>query len=675
MTPTEAPKHRPFVPENVKMQEFTLRALLIGLVMCVVLGAANAYLGLKAGQTIAATYPAAVIGMAVLRLFKGTILEENITRTAGSIGESVAAGAIFTLPAFLIAGAWPSFAPKDAYWKSTALMVVGSIIGVLFVSLVRRVMVEDPELPFPESVAASEIHKAGRRGAEAAKYLFYNLGLGALIKLFGDLQLFAADKDFIIPIGRIGKSVVKLGSAKQALSAGGVTLASGPSVSPAYIGVGYIIGPELASLNFAGGVLAWGFMVPLLIFFLGPQLQNFLPAASTDESWLGLANAVWRYIVRPIAVGGMMVGAAYTLFKMRKGLFDGLRRAISDLKVNAAQARETSRTEQYMSSKTVFGLIGLMFIAMIALYIYLSHQVMAGVVAAVVMLIIAFFFATVSGYLVGMIGSTNNPISGLTLTTLIIAALLMVSLGVSGPGGVAVVLGVAAVACVSSAVAGELLQDFKVGYILGGRRIIKKIAELIAVVVASAAMYWPLYILQAANIKGGGTGFGDPKLSAPQAGLMATLAQGIVGGDMPWPLVVVGVMFGIVMIMVKVRSPMLVAVGMYLPINTTFAIFLGGMFRWVTDSMRKKSGFNEAQRARVENVGILTASGLIAGEALMGLVIATFRFFEWPLPKIFADPSYLFGFAVLLCLGALLVRLPLANAGHPDEPAPPAAMM
>jgi putative OPT family oligopeptide transporter len=258
---------------------------------------------------------------------------------------------------------------------------------------------------------------------------------------------------------------------------------------------------------------------------------------------------------------------------------------------------------------------------------------------------------------------------------LIIAALLMVSLGVSGPGGVAVVLGVAAVACVSSAVAGELLQDFKVGYILGGTPRLIQTAELIAVVVASAAMYWPLYILQAANIKSGGTGFGDPKLSAPQAGLMATLAQGIVGGDMPWPLVVVGVMFGIMMIMVKVRSPMLVAVGMYLPFNTTFAIFIGGVFRWATDSLRKKHGFNEAQQARVENVGILTASGLIAGEALMGLVIATFRFFEWPLPVIFKEPSYLFGFAVVLLLGVLLVRLPLANAGSPDEPAPPAAMM
>jgi putative OPT family oligopeptide transporter len=670
----EQQRHRPFVPQSMQMREFTLRALILGLVMTVILGAANAYLGLHAGITIAATYPAAVIGMAVLRTVNGSVLEENIARTAGSIGESVAAGAIFTLPAFLISGAWPSFAPKDAYWKSTALMVVGSILGVLFVSLFRRVMVEDPDLPFPESVAASEIHKAGRRGAEAAKYLFYNLGLGALIQFLAEIQLFANDKDFILRVGTIGKSVVRLGSPRQALTAGGVTLASGPTVSPAYIGVGYIIGPELASLNFAGGILAWGFLIPLLIFFMGPQLQAFLPAGSTDGSWVGLINSVWRYIVRPIAVGGMMVGAAYTLFRMRKGLFDGLTRAVSDLSANA-KPEETVRTEQYMSSKTVFSLIAVMFGCMIALYIYLSHQTLGGIVAAVVMLLIAFFFAAVSGYLVGTIGSTNNPISGLTLTTLIIAALLMVSLGVSGPGGVAVVLGVAAVGCVSSAVAGELLQDFKVGYILGGtpRRI--QMAELIAVVVASAAMYWPLYILQAANIKSGGIGFGDPKLSAPQAGLMATLAQGIVGGDMPWPLVVVGVMFGIVMIMGRVKSPMLVAVGMYLPINTTFAIFVGGVFRWVTDSMRKRAGFNEAQSARVENVGILIASGLIAGEALMGLVIATFRFFEWPLPKIFPEPSYIAGSIIILLLGTLLVRLPLSKAGSPDEPAPPAAMM
>jgi len=671
----DQPRHRPFVPETVKMPEFTLRALLLGLVMTVILGAANAYLGLRAGITIAATYPAAVIGMAVLRIWKGSLLEENIARTAGSIGESVAAGAIFTLPAFLIAKAWPSFYPRDAYWKSTALMMVGSILGVLFVSLVRRAMVEDPELPFPESVAASEIHKAGQRGAEAARYLFYNMGLGALIYFAGAIQLFAPDQDFLVRVGRIGRSIVRLGSPQQALGAGGVSLFSAPSVSPAYIGVGYIIGPELAALNLSGGVLAWGLLVPLLIFFLGPQMQAFLPPGATDESWIGLANAIWRFIVRPIAVGGMMVGAVYTLFRMRKNLFGGLRRAISEFGMSQEQMMAVGRTERYMSSKTVFSLIAVMFVAMIALYIYLSGQITSGVVAAIAMVIIAFFFATVSGHLVGMIGSTNNPISGLTLSTLIIAALLMVALGVSGPGGVAVVLGVAAVGCVSSAVAGELLQDFKVGYILGGTPRTIQIAELIAVVVASMVMYFPLFILHQGNINAGGTGFGDKALPAPQAGLMALLAQGIVGGDMPWPLVVVGIMFGIVMIMVRVKSPMLVAVGMYLPINTTAAIFVGGVVRWMTESLRERRGFNEAQKARVENVGILTASGLIAGEALMGLVIATFRFFEWPLPVIFKDPSYLAGAVVIILLGVLMVRLPLSKAGSPDEPAPPVAMM
>src|SRR3989440_8635650 len=208
--PKEPGRFRPFVPQNMKMEEFTWRAMILGLVMCVILGAANAYLGLRAGQTIAATYPAAVIGMAVLRIFRGSILEENIARTAGSIGESVAAGAIFTIPAFYLVKAWPAFKPGDAYWKSTALMLVGSVLGVLFVSLVRRVMVEDPTLPFPESVAAAEIHKAGRRGAEAAKFLFYNIGLGAVIQFLGEIQLFAPDRDIFVPVGQLGRSIVRL---------------------------------------------------------------------------------------------------------------------------------------------------------------------------------------------------------------------------------------------------------------------------------------------------------------------------------------------------------------------------------------------------------------------------------------------------------------------------------
>jgi putative OPT family oligopeptide transporter len=674
MTPT---KHRPFVPEGAKMTEFTVKALMLGLAMTVILGAANAYLGLRAGMTIAATYPAAVISMAVVRMWKGSLLEENIARTAGSIGESVAAGAVFTLPAFLIAGSWTSFDPAHAYWKSTALMMVGSILGVLFVSLVRRVLVEDPTLPFPESVAASEIHKAGQQGAQAARYLFWNLGLGALVQILGEMQLYAVDKSFFVRIGEMGKSFVRLGplGSRNVINTGAITSIDAPTVSPAYMGVGYVIGPSLAALQFSGGVLAWGVLVPLFMYFLGPQLSQFLPAGASEDDWAANAAAVWRYIVRPIAVGGMLVGAVYTLVRMGKNLTSSLGRALSEVRHGAPPLESMARTERYMGSKSVFAMIAVVFLLMNALYIYFSGRVLAGVVAAIVMLLVGFFFATVSGNLVGMIGSSNNPISGLTLSTLIIAALLMVALGVSGTGGVAVVLGVAAVVCVSSAVAGELLQDFKVGYILGGTPRTIQIVELIAVVVASAVMYYPLYVLQVANIHSGGTGFGDKALSAPQAGLMAALAQGIVGGEMAWPLVFAGALFGVAMILLKVRSPMLVAVGMYLPLPTSFAIFLGGSLRGLQDWLTRRAGFNDAQKARVENTGILIASGMIAGEALAGLVIGTFKYYEKPIYHFFLEPSYLAGFLVLAALGALLVRLPLTKAGRPEDPAPPAAMM
>jgi putative OPT family oligopeptide transporter len=675
-------KFKPYVPEDMEMREFTWRAILLGLAMTIVLGAANAYLGLRAGITIAATYPAAVIAMAAMRAWKGSLLEENIARTAGSIGEGIAAGAIFTIPAFLIAKAWPSFSPGDAYWKSTALIMVGSILGVLFISMVRRVMVEDPELPFPESVAASEIHKAGQRGAQAAKYLFWNIGLGGLVYIIGKFGLFAADQDFPYTIGNLGHSQVRLGTmgTTKVVATGGTSVFAAPSVSPAYLGVGYIIGVRLASIQFAGSVLAWGLLVPMMIYFLGPQLQQYMPAG-TPQDWANTADAVWRYIVRPIAVGGMLVGAAYTLFKMRKSLTSGFTKLLSDMGQSSDERAKLGRTERYMSFKTVLGLIALMFVLMCALYVQISGLLWPAILAAVVMLIVGFFFATVSGNLVGFIGSSNNPVSGLTLSTLLIAALLMVSLGVSGGKGVAIVLGVAAVVCVSSSVAGELLQDFKVGYILGGTPRNIQIAELIAVVVASFVMYWPLMLLHYGSINSGGVGFGGPDLPAPQAGLMATLAQGIVGGDMPWALVGVGILFGIAMIMMQVKSPMLVAVGMYLPFGTTFAIFVGGVFRSLGDWVAERRGYNAAQKARVENAGVLTASGLIAGEALMGLVWAGLQFVpQWKAPnhppQLFNNPSYLVGGLIVLAgLAALLIRLPITAAGDPSEPAPPTAIM
>jgi putative OPT family oligopeptide transporter len=670
-------KHVPFVPVTEKMSEFTWRAVLLGLTMTVILGAANAYLGLRSGITIAATYPAAVIGMAVLRIWKGSILEENIARTAGSIGESVAAGAIFTLPAFVISHAWPSFGVGDAYWKSTMLMVTGSIVGVLFVSLVRRVMVEDPDLPFPESVAASEIHKAGSRGAEAVKYLFYNIFIGGSAFLLGKFGLYGLEHQFEgIRIGALGGHVrLSTTNPNIAASAGGFTSMAAPEISPAYLGVGYIIGIRLAALQFSGGIFAWCVLVPMLVYFLGPDLARLFPAGTDTTNWTSMSTAIWRFIVRPIAVGGMLVGAANTLFKMRNSLTAGLGRAFSELSAPPVSQESLDRTERYMSSKVVLGLIGLMFLCMIGLYIYLSGNAIAGVVAAVVMLVVGFFFATVSGSLVGVIGSSNNPISGLTLATLIIAALLMTALGTTGAGGVAVVLGVAAVVCVSSAVAGELLQDFKVGYILGGTPRTIQITELIAVLVASLVMYFPVLLLHEGDIKGGGIGFGGKALPAPQAGLMAMLAQGIVGGDMAWPLVIFGMFFGLMLVMVQVKSPMLVSVGMYLPIGTTFTIFVGGVVRWIADTVAERRGYNAAQRARIENAGVLTASGLIAGEALVGLLWAAMQFFPKLIPDFGFSEYYSVGAAVLLGLAFLLVRLPLSNAGSPDEPAPPAAMM
>jgi len=631
-------------------------------------------------MTIAATYPAAVIGMAVLRIFKGSLLEENITRTVGSIGESVAAGAIFTIPAFVISGAWPVFDFEHAYWKSSILMLVGGVLGILFVTLLRRVMVEDPELPFPESVAASQIHIAGQQGSRAAKILFGNMGFGGIIYLLGQFNLFNSSHDFVVKVGELGKSFVRLGrdAASPKLSAGAVTTMSAPAVSPAYLGVGYIIGPRLASLNFAGGVIAWGLLVPLILFLGGPTfVSQFLPAGATpgDSFWAGQADSVWKYIVKPIAVGGMLVGACYTLFRMRKNLSSGMVRAVSDLKKSAAAHAGTARTERDLNGKIVFGGLFVVLLCMVALYTSYAGVLKGGIVAAIVMIIIGFFFAAVSGNLVGLIGSSNNPISGLTLAALVIAALLMVLIGVSGMSGVAAVLGVAAVVCISSAVAGEMLQDLKVGHILGGTPSKMQIGDFMGVTVASFALLPVLLLLNQADINSGGIGFGGRQLPAPQAGLMAMLAKGIVGGEMAWPLIVVGVLMGIGLIMIEVRSPMLFAVGMYLPLETTFAIFLGGMIRWMTDKIRDSKNFNDAQKARVENAGVLTASGFIAGEALMGIVIAIFRYKQWPLPVIFQHPSVFSGFIVLVILAIVMVRVPLANAGRPDEPAPPTAIM
>ena len=676
---------KPYVPAKTDMAEFSVRALLIGLVMCVVLGAANAYLGLKAGMTIAATYPAAVIGMAVLRTMRGSILEENFARTVGSIGESVAAGAIFTIPAFYIAGIWTDFASTGHYLQSTLIMVAGGVLGIMFVALLRRVLVEDRELPFPESVAASEIHKAGRSGGTGAKFLFGAMGIGAVIQGLSQINLFTSAWQKFVAFARTS---IGLRSSGSATGQSGMLLSS-PSISPAFIGVGYIIGPKLASLNFAGGVVAWGLMVPILTYFIAPTVFTAGGPAPTTDQWISLANNVWFTIVRPIAIGGMLMSAAYTLFRMRKSLIAGIQRSIGDVKKAASGAPVGDRTERDLPFNWV--MIGVLATGVLTFFIYnffTGNATGAALVATVVMIIAGFFFAAVSGYLVGMIGSSNNPISGLTLSTLVVAALLMVALGMTGTKGVAAVLGVAGVVCVSAAVAGEMLQDLKVGHILGGTPWKMQIGDLLGVALAAAVMFLPLVVLHVGDIKAGqmavppyAGGFGGPNPPAPQASLMALLSQGIVGGHMAWPLIIVGIMLGIGMILMRVPSPMLVCVGMYINLGTTFAIFLGGVIRAAVNGFVERRQHNAAQKARVENTGVLLAAGLIAGEALIGLLFAALAFGSVNYATFLSQLSSLFplGFwfalLILVFLAWLLVAVPLMNAGAPDEPAPPSAVM
>ncbi|GIK61104.1 MAG: oligopeptide transporter, OPT family [Ignavibacteriota bacterium] len=648
----ETKRFVPFVSPETSMAEFTIRALIIGLILAVVLGAANAYLGLKAGMTIAATYPAAVIGMALIKIMKGSILEENFTRTVGSIGESIAAGAIFTLPAFFIGGIWVPFFTTENFLISVAIMIAGGILGIMFVALLRRVMVEDVELPFPESVAAAEIHKAGRHGTGGSKFLFSAMGIGALIQALGQFKLFATSWTSMINVGK------------------GHIFFRSPDVSPAYIGVGYIIGPRLASLNFSGGVLAWGLLAPTIAFF-----KYFSTETPADFDWATTMVQVWKDYVRPIAIGGMLVGAGFTLWRMRKSLMTGIARSISDVKKAATGEFVEIRTEKDISFKWVMiGILGTA-VATFFIYNYFSQDIFAALVATIVMIVAGFFFAAVSGYLVGIIGSSNNPISGLTLSTLVVAAILMVALGMKGEAGVAAVLGVAAVVCVAAAVAGEMLQDLKAGHILGGTPWKMQVGDVIGVVVSAAVMFIPLLILHEGDIKSGGTGFGGDALPAPQASLMAILSKGIVAGQMDWILIFVGMLMGVGFILMNVKSPMLVSVGMYLPLGTTFAIFVGGLIKGIVEKYNDKKQFNDAQKSRVENTGILIAAGLIAGEALIGLLFAAFAFWEVSLFAFFAEPSFIISLIVFSFIGWLLVNIPLKNAGKPDDPPPPHVSM
>ena len=651
---------KPFVPVETSMKELTFKALFLGVILAVVLGAANAYLGLKAGMTVAATFPAAVISMAVLRFFKGTILEENIARTTGAVGEALAAGAIFTLPAFIMTGVWKEF----NYLTSTLLMLVGGILGVLVVIILRKTMVEDATLPYPESRACAEIVKAGQGGQSGAKFVFGSMGLAAFIELFKNPNGILLIKDSVKGFLQFGLSKINLinskahvitSGAKEAVFSqkGGMVLQS-PAASPAFLGVVYIIGFKLAAITFSGGIFGWLFLMPIVLFLM---YNDLLPFADSGSGWIEIAKSAYSSTVKPIAVGGMLVGAFYTLFKMRTSLISGIGRGLADIGAAKGSSVKVKRTDKDAPLGIVLISIGVIVLCMIILYNTFTHQIGSAILAAVVMAIAGFVFAAVAGYLVGIIGSSSNPISGLTLSTLLIAALLMVFVGMKGNPGVAAVLGIASVVCCVAGVAGDMMQDWKVGHILGGTPWKMQVGGMIGVVAAALVLVIPIMLLHEANT------IGSDALPAPQAGLMAMMSKGIVGGEMAWPLVIAGMFFAIALILIGSPSPMLISVGMYLPFNTTFAIFVGGLIKYIVDKVAEKRIKDQKDKDVLDNTGLLIASGLVAGEALVGILLAALVVGNINLSRLVGLPEDFHGFwwlgiLVFLVLGYTLIKYP-----------------
>jgi OPT family oligopeptide transporter len=647
--------------------EMTVKAVALGLFLAFVFGSANAYLGMRAGQTVAATIPAAVIAMALFRIpaFRGTLLEQNITRTAASVGEALVAGAIFTIPAFMMVELdgqrlWNDL--RSHYWEATLVLLVGGLIGVFFIILLRRPLCVEAPLPWPESVASYEIVKAGEASdSNAPRYIFGAMGFGGLIQILKSdkgMQLFREYSEGFLAFP---KSVIKhFNYEKQPIGDvthfGGVPWST-PSLSPALIGIGYIIGPQLASITVAGGIIAWWILIPLLLFF-DPDLPRRI---GTNDPAIA-AYSVWYNVVRPIAVGTMLVGAASTMFSMRESLASSLRGIFKASAAAAHEAKALDRTERDIPQRWVVLSTLALLVPITGIYYYFTHGLGTAIVAALIMTVTGFLLSAIGGYLVGLVGSSNQPLSGLTLAALIIAALVMLAIGVKGLSGVAAVLGVAAVVCVACSVSGSLIQDLKAGHLLGGTPWKMEVVEIISVILLAFFLMGPIIALHEANLNTGG--IGGRALPAPQAGLMAQLAKGIVGGQMAWGLLAIGAAFGLALLLCGARAPMLVAVGMYLPFDTSSAIFVGGLMKWIVDRVSEKR--TAEQKLAIEERGTLLASGLIAGEAIVGILLAVVFLAGMPALATFSFfPAWggwlsLIGFA---SIAYVLIRIPTQAKG------------
>ncbi len=603
--------------------ELTAKALALGLLLSLVFGAANAYLGMRAGQTVAATIPAAVLTMALFRSrwMRGSLQEQNITRTAASVGEALVAGAIFTLPAFMLVdlgqgSLWQDL--REHYWEATTILLIGGLTGVGFMILLRRPICVEANLPWPESVASVEIVRAGESSGPAARRIFEGMGLGAAIQLLKSRMGLQWIPEYLEGFWRFPQAIVQhfdfdRHPLARVLHQGGIAWTT-PAFSPALIGIGYIIGPRYASINVAGGLIAWWVLIPTLQFF-DPDLLRRLGLADPVQGSLVAAYSLWYNVVRPFAVGAMLIAAAYTLLGLRSSILRSFRGLGA-----AGLARSWStvpRTERDVPTQWALAGLAALMLPIAVIYRHFTGDWRTAVFATAVMAVAGFLLSAVGAYLVGLVGSSNQPVSGLTLAALVFAAAVLTAAGVHGAAGIGAVLGVAAVVCCACCVSGSLAQDLKAGHLLAGTPWKMQVVEMVAVVLLSLFLMVPIIALHEANLDTGG--IGGRALPAPQAGLMAQLAKGIVGGEVPWGLLLAGAVFGVALILVQARAPMLIAVGMYLPFDTSSAIFLGGLMRWWMDRRAMRAGLD---RAQVEHIGTLLASGLVAGEAVVGVLLA-----------------------------------------------------
>ena len=583
----EKKEFKPFIPANKVMPELTVTSIILGLILAVVFGAANAYLGLRVGMTISASIPAAVISMGIIRVImkRNSILENNMVQTIGSAGESLAAGAIFTIPALFMWAAESSSVAVPSFWNIAIIALFGGILGVLFMIPLRNALIvkEHGVLPFPEGTACAEVLLAGEEGGHKTKIVFSGLGIAALYKFITDgIKLFPSEIAW------------KIKSLKTGF---------GLDVLPALTGVGYICGLKISSYIFAGGVLGWFVLIPAISLFGGESL--IAPGTSLIGE-MG-ADSIWSTYIRYIGAGAVAAGGIFSLIKSLPLIISTFGKAIKGF---GKSSESSERTEKDMPMIFVLG--GSLIIALL---IWLVPSIPVPFLGALLIVVFGFFFATVSSRMVGLVGSSNNPISGMIIATLLIVTLALKAAGFEGYSGMASAICIGTIVSIVTAMAGDTSQDLKTGYIVGATPIKQQIGEIFGAVAAAIAIGGIMFLLNKA------WGFGSQELPAPQATLMKLVIEGVMGGTLPWGLIFCGV--GIAVVIELLKIPVLpFAVGLYLPIYLSTPIYVGGLIRWFIE--RKSSKKSEEEKKEAADNGVLYCSGMIAGEGLVGILLAVF---------------------------------------------------